>query len=268
MLARLDICIAGRISEEVFFGAENVTSGASSDIQQATKLARNMVTKYGLSDKVGPLYFDDKEKYSGVTQNEVDAEIKKLLSDSYDRAKNLILSNKRELELIAEGLIEHETLSGNDIIQLLQGNKLTHINKSQRPSREIAILPINKKPLAVNNNPHNNNESNSVVLQGQDSSNVVSKKGVLSNIINVFSSGVLASTNTPKTMPSETNTGISESGTSPTISTKVSTPTLTPPATPTSSSEESGSTQNQIQDVSTSPPVTEPTTKKRGPPTK
>eukprot|EP01042_Synura_sphagnicola_P003584 gene3584-4456_t len=153
MLAKLDVMMAGRIAEEVFFGADNVTSGASSDIQQATRLARAMVKNYGLSEKIGVLFVDDKEKYSGNTQELVDQEVQKLLNDSYERSKNLILANKHELEVIANGLLEHETLSGNDIVELLGGSKLTAANKSQKPSREMSQFPITKKPVVPVLNP-------------------------------------------------------------------------------------------------------------------
>ena len=80
MLARLDVCMGGRVAEELIFGDDNVTSGASSDIQQATRLAKAMVTKYGLSTKVGVIFLDD--KISGETLKNVDEEVRKLLQVS------------------------------------------------------------------------------------------------------------------------------------------------------------------------------------------
>ena len=90
MLARLDVCMGGRIAEELIFGEENVTSGASSDIQQATRIARAMVTKWGFSDDVGIVYYEGdtgQQDASGSTRNQIDNEVKRLTGESYERAR-------------------------------------------------------------------------------------------------------------------------------------------------------------------------------------
>ncbi|EGG14975.1 ATP-dependent metalloprotease [Cavenderia fasciculata] len=98
MMARLAICLAGRAAEEVFFGREMVTSGASSDFQQASKLATAMVTKWGMSDKLGYTFHHD--KMSQGTLNTVDFEIKNLLDKQYDHAKTLIIKHKDKMHLL------------------------------------------------------------------------------------------------------------------------------------------------------------------------
>lgn len=145
MLARLDVCMGGRVAEELVFGAENVTSGASSDIQQATKLAKAMVTKYGLSNKIGIMFVDDKEKVSSATQGDVDDEVRQILQDSYNRAKAILQTNRRDLEMIAQGLLEYEALSGGEIMDILKGVKIDAKIRSQKPSRDLQAILEKKK---------------------------------------------------------------------------------------------------------------------------
>ena len=88
--AMMDVCMGGRVAEELIFGEENVTSGASSDIQYATRIARSMVTKYGFSDDVGIVYYGGEtgqDDASGKTRSQIDDEVKRLTSAAYDRAK-------------------------------------------------------------------------------------------------------------------------------------------------------------------------------------
>lgn len=145
MLARMDICMGGRVAEELIYGAENVTSGAVGDFQQATRLARAMITKYGYSDKVGPIFLDDRDKLSGETSKQVDEEVNRLLSESYDRAKSLLLKHRKDLDIIANGLVEYETLSGGEIVDLLNGKKPNMKGvRSQRPSRATQEIPLRK----------------------------------------------------------------------------------------------------------------------------
>jgi ATP-dependent metalloprotease len=143
MLARMDVCMGGRVAEELVFGPENVTSGASSDIQQATRLARAMVMKFGLSDKMGCMYIDEKE--SPVADNTtvaIDSEVRQLLEDSYSRAKKLIHTNRTDLDAIAGGLLNFESLSGREIADIVKGIQPTVAKRSMKPSRELKQVPM------------------------------------------------------------------------------------------------------------------------------
>lgn len=137
MLSRLVICMGGRVAEELKFGVNKITSGASSDIAAATNLARSMVTEWGMSDKLGPVLYAENsgEVFLGksVTQNKnvseetarlVDAEIKCLVTNAYDEAKKLLTNKKKEWETLAKALIEYETLSGEEICAVIAGKKI------------------------------------------------------------------------------------------------------------------------------------------------
>lgn len=155
MLARMDVCMGGRVAEEIIFGADNVSSGASSDIQQATKMAYLMVSKFGLSTKVGVMYVDDESpKISEETKQLVEAEVRRLLDESYKRATKLIETHRKDLETIANGLIQYETLSGGEIVDLLAGKKIdtTAGYRNQKPSRALKDIPLpaSKSPSATN----------------------------------------------------------------------------------------------------------------------
>jgi len=137
MHENLAIAMGGRVAEELIFGYDQVTSGASSDIQMATSLAKNMVTKWGLSDKLGPLLYgeDEQEVFLGrsMTQHQsmsddtsklIDAEVRRFVDDAYDRAKKILTDNIDELHKLAEAALEYETLSGDEIDKILAGKPI------------------------------------------------------------------------------------------------------------------------------------------------
>lgn len=137
MYANLAIAMGGRVAEEVIFGYDKVTSGASGDIQMATNLARNMVTKWGLSDKLGPLLYADNEQEvflgHSVTQTKnvsddtarlIDAEIKRFVDEGYNKAQKVINEHLDSLHTLAKALLEYETLSGDEIKDVLAGKPL------------------------------------------------------------------------------------------------------------------------------------------------
>lgn len=141
MLARMDVCMGGRVAEELIFGEENVTSGALSDIQQATRMARAMVTKFGFSNEVGLVYHggeSGEESASGSTRAKIDEEVKKLTEASYKRATDLLKKHSKQHKLLAQTLLEYETLTGDEVREL--------IRKGKKPNRPI----INKKAGAKN----------------------------------------------------------------------------------------------------------------------
>ena len=132
MIAQLAMAMGGRVAEEIIFGEHKVTSGASGDIQQATKLARAMVTQLGFSPLLGRMAYSEPNadvfhsaKIAEETQKIVDMEIKRLVEEGYTTAKKILTDKRKELDILAEGLIMYETLSGDEIKDLLKGKKPT-----------------------------------------------------------------------------------------------------------------------------------------------
>ena len=153
MTSRLAIMMGGRVAEELVFGKEKVTSGASSDIEQATRLARMMVTRWGLSEALGTVSYGENqdEVFLGMsvsrTQNaseatvqKIDIEIRRFVEEGYNEATRILTEKRADLEALAKGLLEFETLSGDEIIDLLKGKK---------PNRESVLEPTGPRTSAV-----------------------------------------------------------------------------------------------------------------------
>jgi cell division protease FtsH len=134
MYADLAVAFGGRIAEELIFGHDKVTTGAQSDIEQATRMARAMVTRFGMSDELGPIaYAENQEEVflghsvsrtqniSEATAQKIDAEIRKIIDTTYQRAHEILTERINDLHVLARGLLEYETLSGDEIIALLKG---------------------------------------------------------------------------------------------------------------------------------------------------
>lgn len=117
LLARLDVCMGGRVAEELIFGQDHVTTGASSDLNTATELAQYMVTSCGMSDEIGPVHI--KERPGSEMQSRIDAEVVKLLRQAYDRVKALLKKHEKPLHALANALLEYETLSSEEIKRIL-----------------------------------------------------------------------------------------------------------------------------------------------------
>ncbi|HXG81221.1 MAG TPA: ATP-dependent zinc metalloprotease FtsH [Sphingomicrobium sp.] len=137
MHANMAVAMGGRVAEELIFGYDKVSSGASSDIQYATGLARDMVTRWGMSDALGPLQYADadEEVFLGYSVNRqrnmsnetaqlIDKEIRRVVEEGYERAKYLLNEHRDQLETLAQALLEYETLSGDEIKTLLEGGKI------------------------------------------------------------------------------------------------------------------------------------------------
>jgi len=137
MYANLAVAMGGRVAEEMIFGHDKVSSGAASDIQYATQLARDMVTRWGMSDALGPLQYAEPEEevflgysvnrqrqMSNETAQAIDAEIRKIVEGGYKRAQSLLTANVEQLESLAQALLEFETLSGDEIKQVLAGETI------------------------------------------------------------------------------------------------------------------------------------------------
>ena len=126
----------GRIAEEMTLGFDGVTTGASNDIERATKMARAMVTKWGLSEKMGPLAYEEDEgevflgkqmsqrkHVSEQTSEEIDREVRAIIDSCYHRAKDLLESNREKLDLMAEALMQYETIDADQISDIMSGHK-------------------------------------------------------------------------------------------------------------------------------------------------
>jgi cell division protease FtsH len=132
MTSRLAIMMAGRVAEEIIMGKDNITSGASSDIQAATRLAKSMVTRWGFSDKLGFVdYKQGEDEYgalgrdtSEATQQIIDDEVKRLVNDGYEEAKRILTENLDGLHRLAKTLLDLETLTGDEIAKILNGEEI------------------------------------------------------------------------------------------------------------------------------------------------
>ncbi len=142
--ADLSVAMGGRIAEEIIFGEEAVTTGASSDIQMATSTARRMVTEWGMSDKLGPLRYgaDEQELFLGQgmgaaksmseeTANMVDSETKLIVENAYTRAKDILTEHLDQLHTLAKALLEYELLSGDEIKDILAGKKIVRVDDDE-----------------------------------------------------------------------------------------------------------------------------------------
>ncbi|KAM9839232.1 ATP-dependent zinc metalloprotease YME1L1-like isoform 2-T2 [Aulostomus maculatus] len=126
LLAQMDVSMGGRVAEELIFGDDQITTGASSDFDGATKIAKMMVTRFGMSDKLGVMTYGDLSKQSPETQAAIEQEVRALLKDSYERAKNILKTYSKEHEKLADALLRHETLDAKEIQMVLEGKSLDH----------------------------------------------------------------------------------------------------------------------------------------------
>ena len=146
MVSRMAILMGGRVAEEIIFGHDKVTSGASSDIEQATRLSRAMVTRWGMSEKLGPLAYaaDQEEVFLGHsvsrTQNVssgtadiIDEEIRRFVDEGYKSARQILTDKLDHLHIIGKALLEYETLSGEEIKALLRGEKIVRETPPEEP---------------------------------------------------------------------------------------------------------------------------------------
>ena len=164
MEANISKAMGGRVAEEIIFGHNNVTSGASSDIQMATKLAKDMVTKFGMSDELGPLSYGENEdevflgrqiarhtQMSEETSRKVDAEVKKIVDAGYNKAKKILTDKLDDLHKLAKALLTYETLSGDEIKNLIFKNiepqkSSEENNKNDEESSALGSLGLKPKP--------------------------------------------------------------------------------------------------------------------------
>jgi cell division protease FtsH len=160
-LDELTMAMGGRVAEEIIFGADKVSNGASGDIKMATNQARMMVTEWGMSDKLGMIAYADnsQEVFLGhsVTQNknvseatarDIDNEIKAIIDAAYGRAKQILTDHLAELHALAQGLLEYETLSLDEIRTVLRGEKvIRRVNDEPAVDQRRASVPTTTKPV-------------------------------------------------------------------------------------------------------------------------
>jgi cell division protease FtsH len=153
MTSRLAIMMGGRVAEEMIFGRDKVTSGAQSDIEQATRLARMMVTRWGFSEELGAVSYGEnqdevflgmsvarQQNVSESTAQKIDSEIRRLVEEGHNEATRILTEKRDNLEALARGLLEYETLTGDEIKDLMNGKK---------PNRESVIEPSTPRSSAV-----------------------------------------------------------------------------------------------------------------------
>lgn len=154
MESRLASLFGGRLAEEIIFGADNVTTGASSDIQQATATARRMVTEFGMSEKLGRVRYGDNEQelflghsvtqtrgVSEATAQLIDSEVRRLIEEAETSARTILIDHIDELHRLAQALLEYETLSGDEIRGLLRGEPIVRQDPDDTPATPPAAVP-------------------------------------------------------------------------------------------------------------------------------
>jgi cell division protease FtsH len=164
MYANLSVSMGGRVAEEIIFGYDKVSSGASSDISYASSLARDMVTRWGMSDAVGPIEYAEPEgetylgysssrpiRMSNQTAQLIDDEIKRIVEGAHTRAKQLLTDHIDQLHSLAGALLEYETLSGDEIKRLIAGEDIGRDDPGARP----APVPVAGSSIPKTRRPQN-----------------------------------------------------------------------------------------------------------------
>jgi cell division protease FtsH len=154
LIAMLAMAMGGRVAEELIFGTAKTTSGAASDIQQATRIARAMVTQLGFSDKLGTVAYADPQQeqflgyslgrtqtFSEQTQETIDREVRRLVQEAYEKAKQILSDKRADLEMLANALLEFETLSGEEIKGLLVGKRPVRDESVSTPPPRGTVVP-------------------------------------------------------------------------------------------------------------------------------
>jgi cell division protease FtsH len=152
--SQLTVAMGGRVAEELTFGKENITSGASGDIQQATSMARAMVTRLGYSDELGTVMYGDNQEevflgmsmgrqqtISEATAQKIDAEVKRLISTAYEEARKILTDKNKEFVMLAEALLEYETLTGDEIKDVITGKKPVRDSEDTPPPSRGSAVP-------------------------------------------------------------------------------------------------------------------------------
>lgn len=155
--AKLAMMFGGRVAEELIYGPENITTGAGNDIQQATSLARSMVTEWGMSERLGPLRYNENteevflghsvarsQHISEATAQIIDEEIRRIIEEAENKAREVLTEHLDDLHTLTKGLLEYETLSGEDVQTVLRGEPVDHSDPSDREGRRTSVPPSGK----------------------------------------------------------------------------------------------------------------------------
>ena len=154
------MAMGGKAAEELVFGSENVTSGAASDIQQVTKIARAMVMQFGMSEELGNIdYAQEQQTYLGAfnqgpgispdTQEKIDSEVRKICEEGYETAKSILTEKRDLLDRLAQGLLEYESLTGDEITKVLNGEALDRGDSDGGPgATKSTVISVPKKRKA------------------------------------------------------------------------------------------------------------------------
>ncbi len=154
--AKIAMCFGGRIAEQLIYGSDHLNTGASSDIMQATDLARRMVTEWGMSSTLGPLRYNDnqQEVFLGhaITQRQnmsedtarlIDLEVRRIVTAGEDKARELLSVNVDKLEAITQSLMEYETLSGDEVMSVMRGEKIVRTTDDDGPKGPaVSAVPV------------------------------------------------------------------------------------------------------------------------------
>jgi cell division protease FtsH len=156
--SHLAVAMGGRVAEELTFGKENITSGAQGDIQQATAMARAMVTRLGYSDELGTVMYGDQQEevflgmsmgrqqsMSEATAQKVDAEVRRLINGGYEDARKILTAKKKQLEAVAKALLEYETLTGDELKEIIAGRTIVRPDDDQPTTPRGTAVPSTGK---------------------------------------------------------------------------------------------------------------------------
>lgn len=141
-LAMIEVSLGGKVAEEIVYGSDMVTSGVSSDLQNATAIAYQMVAAFGMSSKLGPMEYQRMyEQLSSETRAQVESEVQRTLTEAYERTRQLLLARRKELDLLAHALVDYETLDKGEVEKVLRGEDLPDRVKVPQGPMTIPQLP-------------------------------------------------------------------------------------------------------------------------------
>ncbi len=162
--SKIAMAMGGKVAEELKFGPENVTSGATSDIQQVSKIARAMVTQFGFAEELGHVdYANEQQSYLGAygggtnhsedTQRIIDEKVKEIIDQGYETAKRILIEKEEDWERLAQGLLEYETLTGNEITKVINGEPLSKNDDDEDDTPESGVTSVASIPKAGKSKP-------------------------------------------------------------------------------------------------------------------